>query len=33
VLVTKNTSEKSLGTSLVGQIGSRPRATLITARR
>jgi flagellar biosynthesis protein FlhA len=31
VLVTKNTSEKSLGSDLVGQIGSRPRATLITA--
>jgi flagellar biosynthesis protein FlhA len=31
VLVTKNTSEKSLGTDLVGQVGSRPRATLITA--
>ncbi|MBL8858657.1 MAG: flagellar biosynthesis protein FlhA [Planctomycetes bacterium] len=31
VLVTKNSSEKSLGTDLLGQIGGRPRATIITA--
>ncbi len=31
VLVTKHTSEESLGTNLLGQVGSRPRATLIAA--
>jgi flagellar biosynthesis protein FlhA len=31
VLVTKNTSEQSLGTDLLMQVSSRPRATLIAA--
>ena len=31
VLVTKNTSEKSLGTDLLTQVGGHPRATLIAA--
>ncbi|MDZ4772263.1 MAG: flagellar biosynthesis protein FlhA [Planctomycetota bacterium] len=31
VLVTKNSSEKSLGMDLLGQIGGRPKATVITA--
>jgi len=31
VLVTKNTSEQSLGTDLLAQVSSRPRATLIAA--
>jgi flagellar biosynthesis protein FlhA len=31
VLVTKNSSEKSLGMDLLGQVGGRPKATLITA--
>ncbi|MFT4539829.1 MAG: flagellar biosynthesis protein FlhA [Planctomycetota bacterium] len=31
VLVTKETSESSLGTSLLKQVGGRPRATLIAA--
>ena len=31
VLVTKNSSNSTLGTDLVGQVSSRPRATLITA--
>ncbi|MBI5365137.1 MAG: flagellar biosynthesis protein FlhA [Planctomycetes bacterium] len=31
VLVTKNSSDNSLGTDLLGQVGSRPRATLIAA--
>ena len=31
VLVTKNTSENSLGNDLLGQVSSRPRATLIAA--
>jgi flagellar biosynthesis protein FlhA len=31
VLVTKNTSEKSLGSNLMLQVGGRPRATMIAA--
>lgn len=31
VLVTKETSSNSLGASLIGQVGGRPRATLIAA--
>ncbi len=31
VLVTKNTSEQSLGTDLLAQVSSRPRATIIAA--
>ncbi|MBK7878542.1 MAG: flagellar biosynthesis protein FlhA [Planctomycetes bacterium] len=31
VLVTKNSSENSLGSDLLGQVSSRPRATLIAA--
>jgi flagellar biosynthesis protein FlhA len=31
VLVTKNSSEKSLGMDLLGQVGGRPKATMITA--
>src|SRR5258706_2213488 len=32
VLVTKNTSEQSLGTALLAQVSSRPRAPVIAAR-
>ncbi|MCA8980209.1 MAG: flagellar biosynthesis protein FlhA [Planctomycetes bacterium] len=31
VLITKNSSTESLGTNLMGQMGSRPKATLIAA--